>query len=280
MDWSKIKTVLIATFIIINLILGYSLYGTNKTFEKEIPVEKEVFDKVVALLADKNISVDVEMTSYKEYVPLLTVDYESYALEEQADIFLGQSFEIIDDVAILGEHAVKIEKDTALKYFYTMALDSQNDASFESAQNAAESFLRKYDYDYPETPWRVDRQGEFVVVTYKQFHDDFYLDETYMTLEVYDDQVVRFSRKWFQSVLEKKIEKNVLPPSEALFKVIERAYNESVTYGATMIIEKMELGYRLNDNILLSSAKSGDASPYWRITFSDGRIIYIEAEKS
>lgn len=280
MDWSKIKTVLIVTFVIINLILGYSLYGTSKRFEKEVPVEKEVFDKVVALLADKNISVDLEMTSYKPFVPLLTVDYETYILEDEAEKFLGTSYETLDDVAILGEHAVKIDKDTALKYFYTMALDSQNDASFESAQKVAEKFLSKYDYDFPQEAWRIDRQGEFIAVTYKQFHGDYYLDETYMTLEIYDDQVVRFSRKWFQSVLEKNIEKNVLPPSEALFKVIERAYNESITYGATLIIEKMELGYRLNDNILLSSAKSGDASPYWRITFSDGRIIYIEAEKS
>lgn len=279
MDWSKIKTTLIVAFIIINLILGYSLYGTSKRFEKDIPIEKEVFDKVVSLLADKNILVDIEMTTYKDKIPSLTVEYETFTLEEEARNFLGQSYEVIDNVAILGEYAVKVEKDTALKYFYTLALDDQNDASFESAQQVAEDFLSSYNYNFPTKPWRVDRQGEFIAVTYKQFHDDYYLDETYMVLEVYDNQVVRFSRKWFQSVVERNVEKTVLPPSEALFKVIERAYNESITYGATMVIEKMELGYRLDENILFSYIKSDDVFPYWRITFSDGRIIYIEAVK-
>ncbi len=279
MDWSRIKSILIVTFITINLILGYSLYGTSKTFEKEIPVEEKVFNEVVSLLADKNISVAFEMTSYKETVPSLTVDYETYNFEEEAAKFLGENYELMDGVAISGDKAVKVDNNTALKYFYTLPLDDRNDATNESAQLIAEEFLNSYGYQYPENPWRINRQGEFITVTYKQFYEEYYLDETYMTLEIYDNQVVRFSRKWFQSVLKRDIIQYVLPPSEALFKVIERAYNESVTYGATMVIEKMELGYRLDDNILSSTLKSGDVFPYWRIAFSDGRIIYIQAEK-
>ncbi len=279
MDWSKIKTVLIVTFVIINLILGYSLYISTTAYTKELPVEQEVFDEVAALLAERNISVDVTMESYKEYMPSVTVSYETYQLEEDAKKFLDEGYEVLDGFAILGEEAVKVENDTSLKYYYTVPLDEENNATEGSAKEVAVAFLRKYGYDIPETPWRVDQQGEFLVVTYKQFYDGFFLDETYMTLEIYDDQVVRFSRKWFQSVLERDINKEIIPPSEALFKVIERAYNETITYGETMVIEKMELGYRLDDNILFSYIKSGDVFPYWRITFSDGRIIYIEAVK-
>jgi len=279
MDWSKIKTVLIVTFVIINLILGYSLYISTTAYTRELPVEQEVFDEVAALLAERNISVDVTMESYKEYMPSVTVAYETYQLEEDAKKFLDEGYEVIDGFAILGEEAVKVENDTSLKYYYTVPLDEENNATEASAKEVAVAFLSKYGYDIPEAPWRVDQQGEFLVVTYKQFYDEFFLDETYMTLEIYDNEVVRFSRKWFQSVLERDINKEIIPPSEALFKVIERAYNETITYGETMVIEKMELGYRLDDNILFSYIKSGDVFPYWRITFSDGRIIYIEAVK-
>jgi len=279
MDWSKIKTVLIVTFVIINLILGYSLYISTTAYTRELPVEQEVFDEVAALLAERNISVDVTMESYKEYMPSVTVAYETYQLEEDAKKFLDEGYEVIDGFAILGEEAVKVENDTSLKYYYTVPLDEENNATEASAKEVAVAFLSKYGYDIPEAPWRVDQQGEFLVVTYKQFYDGFFLDETYMTLEIYDNEVVRFSRKWFQSVLERDINKEIIPPSEALFKVIERAYNETITYGETMVIEKMELGYRLDDNILFSYIKSGDVFPYWRITFSDGRIIYIEAVK-
>ena len=279
MDWSKIKTVLIVTFVIINLILGYSLYTSTTAYTRELPVEQEVFDEVAALLAERNISVDVTMESYKEYMPSVTVSYETYQLEEDAKKFLDEGYEVIDGFAILGEEAVKVENDTSLKYYYTVPLDEENNATEASAKEVAVAFLSKYGYDIPEAPWRVDQQGEFLVVTYKQFYDEFFLDETYMTLEIYDNEVVRFSRKWFQSVLERDINKEIIPPSEALFKVIERAYNETITYGETMVIEKMELGYRLDDNILFSYIKSGDVFPYWRITFSDGRIIYIEAVK-
>lgn len=279
MDWGKIKTVLIITFIIINLILGYNLYGAKKKFEREIPVEQEVFGKVVTLLADKNISVDVEMESYREFVPSLTVAYQTYSLQEEVTNYLGADFDVIDGVAISGEKAVKIENDTSLKYFYTRPLDAENSATEALAEQVAREFLRDHGYAVPEKPWRIDKQGEFLVVTYKQFYEGYYLDESFMTLEIYDDEVVRFSRKWFESILEKTTNHKVLKPSEALFKVIERAYTETVTYGDTMSIEKMELGYRLEENILLLNLKAGDASPYWRITFSDGRIIYIEGAK-
>lgn len=279
MDWSKIKSVLIITFISINIVLGYSLYGTNQAFKKEVPIEADVYNRVVALLEEKNILVEATIESYKATVPSLTVAYETYTLEEEATKYLGANYDIIDGVAILDEEAVKIENDTAIKYFHTLALDEVNNATEESAQATAEKFLRLNNYAVPENPWRVDQQGEFLVVTYKQFYKGYYLDETYMTLEIYDDTVVRFSRKWFDNVLEKNTPKNVLPPSEALLKVIERAYTETVTYGDQMTIEKMELGYRLDDNILFSYIKSGDVFPYWRITFADGRIIYIEAVK-
>ncbi|MBN2898713.1 MAG: two-component system regulatory protein YycI [Clostridia bacterium] len=279
MDWSKIKTILIVSFIIINLILGYIIYGTQQTFEKKVPVESEVFDQVVALLASKNISVDFDLESYMATVPSLTVSYESYDLNQSADNFLGEGYEVIDGVAILGEEAVKVENDTTLKYFFTTALDDKNDCTLEGAQGIAERFLAQYGYETEDAPWRIDQQGEFLVVTYKQFYKSYYLDEAYMTLAIYDDHVVRFSRKWFQSVAVQNVSRQIVPPSEALFKVIERAYNETVTYGAPIVIEKMELGYRLDDSILFSYIKSGDVFPYWRITFSDGRIIYIEAVK-
>lgn len=279
MDWARIKTILIVSFIMVNLILGYNIYQTRDTYEKAVPVEEAVFDQVVELLASKNISVDFQLDHYMEKVPSLTVSYESYDLEESAKTFLGDDYEIMDGVAILGEKAVKIENDTALKYFYTLPLDDKNDCTEENAVKVAEKFLARYGYESSEAPWRIDQQGEFMVVTYKQFYDAYYLDETYMTLAIYDDEVVRFSRKWFQTVLEQDVARDIVPPSQALFKVIERAYNETITYGAPIVIEKMELGYRLDDSILFSYIKSGDVFPYWRITFSDGRIIYIEAVK-
>lgn len=279
MDWARIKTILIVSFIMVNLILAYNIYQTRNTYDKAVPVEESVFNQVVELLASKNISIDFELDYYMEQVPSLTVSYESYALEESAKTFLGDDYEIMDGVAILGEKAVKIENDTDLKYFYTLPLDEKNDCTEENAVKIAERFLARYGYESSEEPWRIDRQGEFMVVTYKQFYESYYLDETYMTLAIYDDEVVRFSRKWFQTVLEQDVARDIVPPSQALFKVIERAYNETVTYGAPIVIEKMELGYRLDDSILFSYIKSGDVFPYWRITFSDGRIIYIEAVK-
>jgi regulatory protein YycI of two-component signal transduction system YycFG len=279
MDWSRIKSILIITFILINLILGYIIYGTTKTFEKEVLVEQDIFDQVVGLLEEKGIAVGFEMESYKEKVPSMTVSYESYSLDESAKLFLGREYDVIDGVAILEDQAVKVKNDTELKYFQTSPLDDENNCTEESAREVAEAFLKSYGYEVPATPWRINQQGEFLVVTYKQFYESYYLDETYMTLEIYDDQVVRFSRKWFQSVLEQEVERSVLPPSEALFRVIERVYNETTSYEAPLVIEKMELGYRLDDSILFSYVKSGDVFPYWRITFSDGRIIYIEAVK-
>ena len=279
MDWSRIKTILIVSFIIINLILGYIVYGTQKTFEKQVSVETEVFTQVVDLLASKNISVDFELDYYMQMVPSLTVSYESYLLDAWAENFLGDDYEIMDGVALLGEEAVKVENDTTLKYFHTVPLDESNDCTLENAKNIAERFLNQYGFEIETEPWRIDQQGEFIVVTYKQFYESYYLDETYMTLAIYDDDVIRFSRKWFQSVTVQNGSRTIVPPSEALFKVIERAYNETITYGATIVIEKMELGYRLDDSILFSYIKSGDVFPYWRITFSDGRIIYIEAVK-
>jgi regulatory protein YycI of two-component signal transduction system YycFG len=279
MDWSRIKTVLIVSFVIINLILGYNIYQTKEVYAKTVTVESEVFEQVLALLESKNITIDFALESYLERVPSLTVSYESYGLEDSAKKFLGEAYEVIDGVAILGDKAVKVENDTSLKYFYTSPLDEHNDCTEENARVVADNFLREYGYKSDKEPWRIDRQGEFVVVTYKQFYKTFYLDETYMTLAIYDDQVVRFSRKWFQTISEQNVARDIVPPSEALFKVIERAYNETVTYGAPIVIEKMELGYRLDDNILFSYIKSGDVFPYWRITFSDGRIIYIEAVK-
>lgn len=277
MDWSKIKAVLIVVFIIINIALGYSLYSSYKSYDREIPVETEVFENVVKLLSDKNIDVQATVSSYREQLPSMTVEYETYDLEDYASKFLGEKYDVIDGVAISGEKAIKVENRTALKFFHTLVLDEKNDATAESAKVVAERFLTQYGFEFEKEPWRVAQQGEFIAVTYKEFYNGYYLDETYMVLEIYDNEVVRFSRKWFQNVTERDDQNKILPASEALFKVIERAYSESVTYGDRMVIEKMELGYRFDDNILFFNIMSADIYPYWRITFSDGRIIYIGA---
>ncbi len=278
MDWSRIKSILIISLVILNLILFYEIYGENKIDESRL-LERENFKKVSELLLNKSIDVKCEFDSfsYPKKAQLLAIDYEEYKLETLARKFLGLDYDIFEGVAINDDKAVKVIDNIALEYYLTSELDDENDCTEQQAIKISNDFLKRYDYLEGATLLSVTKKGEFFVLKYNQFYDSSYIDETYMIVEIYDDKVVKFARKWIENVTRKNVSVEVVPPSLALYRVIEDIDNRKAD--VTSVITKMELGYRLEDDIIFSKIKSGDVFPYWRITFSDDKIIYVEAFK-
>jgi len=283
MDWKTIKNIMIISLIFLNLFLGYNIYFSVNRFARTTSVETEIYKKVLNVLEDRNIFVNVELDSYQSMVSSVSLEYESYGKDVTENFFGNYQYEDLGNIFIDEKSFIRITDNVELQWFMIDPGNEQNYTTSINAEKIADEFLRDHGYYSDDMVlWKIYFNKGNVVVEYRQEYDGFFLDPSYMTLEINNSNVVSFSRKWFSRVSEDTMTmRKVISPSEALFKLIESDEISEMTLGRNekILVEKIELGYKLDDSIFFSSIMAGDALPYWRISFGNDDVIYIEAIK-
>lgn len=282
MDWKTIKNIMIIALIFLNLFLGYNIYSSGNRFARITPVETEIYKKVINVLEDRNVIVNVDLQAYQSMVPSISVEYESYDNQVAEKFFGSGMYEDLDNIFIGGSSFIRVTDNIELEWFMIDIGDEQNYTTSINAEKIANEFLKKYGYYSDDMVlWKIYFNKGNVVVEYRQEYKGFFVDPSYMTIEINNSDVVSFSRKWFSSITEDDVIRKVISPSEALFKIIENDELSSLMTGRNekVIVEKVELGYKLDDSIFFSSIMAGDALPYWRIGLGNDQVIYVEAIK-
>ena len=283
MDWKTIKNIMIIALVFLNLFLGYNIYFSGNRFAKTTSVETEIYKKVLNVLEDRNIFVNVEMDFYQSMLSSVSLEYEYYDESIAKIFFNSDQYEDLGNIFIDEKSFIRITDNTEIQWFLIDPGDEQNYTTSINAEKIANEFLKNHEYYSDDMVlWKIYFNKGNVVVEYRQEYDGLFLDPSYMVLEINNSNVVSFSRKWFKEVSEDPaVMRKGISPSEALFKLIESNQVSQMELGRNekILVEKVELGYKLDDSIFFSSIMSGDALPYWRIGLGNGEVIYVEAIK-
>lgn len=137
MNWSRAKTILICSFLLLNMILGFQLWSTNRSNQTEIASDTSgTVEELNRALRSKNIRLTGELPTEQLKLKVITVKYddsikpgEQRALKSPINMSL-----------LLGKGASKeIQAQSEIPHFSLYQLDST------MSKNGAYVFTQLYD---------------------------------------------------------------------------------------------------------------------------------------
>lgn len=278
MDWQKTKSILILALVATNLILIFNIWGSKSLFADKPNVDSDEWKKVIELIREKSVHYNGGSVLAPEMLKGIKLEYQMYDAEDIAYRLLGNYTE--DTGRYKSADGSEVTLELGNKLIYTAkakpGIGERKPLTDEAAKQLSEAFLAKAMLISSDAKlWDITREGNLTSVIYRQYEDKLFLDDAYMTITLKGNEVVRFERKWFNSSFALDYERQIIHPAKALYRAADQILESGET--KPVIIEKLELGYRLDSTSLVTSVKSGEASPYWRVLTKTGNVYYIEA---
>lgn len=160
MEWGRAKTILICTFLLLNVLLGYQLFVQNMEFPGSYFGMSALREDMNKVLESKNIQVNDDIPSE---TPHLRVTLELPSLpSEEADLTF-QSLQEPFDVSLLGRNRISSELSAQIEDFSEYAYDAASSTHSER-------------------------------VYYQLFEEEWPMFEVNLRLYVEDDQVVGYTQ--------------------------------------------------------------------------------------
>lgn len=279
MDWIKSKSIVILALLLTNFILLFNVLESRYTFNTKAVNEDAQWEQVKAIVKDKNVHLASDEITYREELVGVRLEYQVYESEQIATNLLGSHDLALGKYTNLKGDQMTLENGNKLMYAKSIQNPETNLIDGNMAKTKADQFLNDMQFSSADMKFWDLRQGEGITtVIYRQYYEGLFLDDAYMAVTFKGNQVSTFERKWFNPPEKLSYVRKIIKPSQALFLaadlVRERAKNDE-----EVVIEALELGYRLDSSSLVSSVKAGEASPYWRVLMENGQVIYIEAQE-
>lgn len=282
MDWSKARDNLIWALIVTNLILGIYVamdYMTNPYTSKSV----EDTESVLKLLNESKIYIPKLIKVRKDQLKDIVLEYDSYDIEDVGLKFFGGDFIIDGNTAAKRNEKIYLTNKNELLYVKDVDKKPFGYVGEDGAKEIGYNFINNLAFDDNVEFWdyKVDDEGEKVI--FKEIYKDSFIEDANMTIVIYDGEVIGFKRKWLIVKEEKDTNKEIVPVSKALYKFMVQKNISDPERKNPIVIEDVDLGYRLNtsvfssSNIIVTSIVSGEANVYWRIKTSDGKAYFIGA---
>ncbi|MTI46244.1 hypothetical protein [Sporosalibacterium faouarense] len=281
MDWSKAKNILIVAFIITNLILAYVLIDNRAS---ETTMDEKFINNVKEklLVKDIHISPDIQIPLGKPSLSKLNVEYQVYSPTEIAEAFLGDynyNTSITKDSYVYKKNnqVLTISHDNK-KIVYVNNNDESDivtspDLSEKRVHFLIEVFLNEKgfaDDDFKLINYNFDKMP--YTLEYVKVYKGIYVEKTWMKIEIDKSGVRKFERMWIDiDGVDTKVSINSAP--NALLTLLSKEDISEKT------ISDMSLCYYLDseekDNLDSEKIIAGQATPAWRIEFSDGTKEFL-----
>lgn len=248
MDWSKIKTIFILTFLILDVYLLFQFMKIRDANKYEIVTETKFEEKLEA-----------DEIRYKE---LPKAPIEDQYLSAKPKMFTKEDTEKLkEQSALLKEPGttlqVKLDKPIALN------------TKFEAAELT--SFVRDnvlYGEQYQF--WKKNDKKNTII--YFQHYENMTLYENLsgmITFQIDErNQIVSYEQTYLEDIEKMTDKEEILPPLKALETLHQKGVLKSKSK-----ITKVELGY----STLIQLAASQALAPTWRFVVDDNESLYVNA---
>lgn len=279
MDWSKAKTILIVSFIVVNVLLILALMGTNETIETL--VSEEFVEDSTRLLSNKNIIVATNIPREIPSLESLIVEYETFKTHELNDKF----FHNTGRVSIIAEGFVEINNDKEkLTILNNKHLIYESDELGKSqvleddgdALDIAMGFLEGLKYDTRDMKLSHIKQSDGrYYLEFSKIYNEKFLESSFTNIELDNTGVKRFRRLWLNVIDVREIPLFISSAPKSILELLSM----NQVYGKT--VKDISLSYYFDpekhhyiQNPL--DAQQGKTIPAWRIQFEDGYKVFID----
>jgi regulatory protein YycI of two-component signal transduction system YycFG len=248
MDWSKIKTIFIITFLILDVYLLFQFMKTRDANKYEIITEATIEEKLKA-----------DEIKYDE-LPKATIKDQYLSAKPKM-------FSKSDLAKLKGQTGVL--KDPGTTIYVTLEKPIQFSGKFEPIELTPfikENILYGEHYQF----WLKDDKNS--TITYFQKYENMPLYENISGKITFffdsKNQIVSYEQTYLEDIETLTAEEEILPP----LKAIETLHQKGVLKPKSEIT-KIELGY----STLLQLAASQALAPTWRFVVDDKESLFVNA---
>ena len=279
MDWSKAKTILIISFIVVNILLVLALINTNEDIEAY--VSENFVEDSIRLLSNKDISVSTEIPREIPSLPSLIVEYETFNTSEVNERF----FDGNGKISIKDDGFIEIQNDDEkltvlnsklLIYESNKTDDSKALYSNDDAIEIATNYLSDLEYDTSDMKLSHIKQADSrYYLEFSKIYNDKYLESSFTNIQLDDTGVRKFERQWLNviEVGDTPIFISSAPKSILGLLSMNQVYGKTVKdISLSYYFEPEKHDYIQNP----LEAKQGKTIPAWRIQFEDGYKVFID----
>jgi len=247
MDWSKIKTIFIITFLILDVYLLFQFLQIRDANKYELVTEASFEEK---LKADEI-----------KYVELPKAPIKNQYLSAKPKIFKKADLEKLKGKATI------LNEGTAIQ----LVLDKpyQLSSKFQPA-DLADLLKEKVLYGDHYQFW--DKNNKRNTITYFQQYDNFPLYQDINGMITFqlntDNQIVSYQQTYLEGMEKLTAKEEILPP----LKAIETLHQKGILKPKSNIT-KIELGY----STLIQLTASQVLAPTWRFVVNDKESLFVNA---
>ena len=247
MDWSKIKTIFIVTFLILDVYLFYQFVKIRDANKYELITETSFEDK---LKADEIQYVELPKTPIKDQY--ISAKPRAFTKEE---------------IAKLKGQTIYLKDATTLES--TLEKPIQLNSKFEEASMSS---LLKENVLYSEHYVFWEKNDKKNTITYlQQYEGDTFYNNLRGMITFYfnkDNQIFAYEQTYLEGIEKLTAKQEILPP----LKAIETLYQKGMLKPKSKIT-KVELGYAT----LIQLAASQVMAPTWHIVVDNKQDLFVNA---
>ncbi|MEH7123477.1 two-component system regulatory protein YycI [Bacillus sp. JJ1532] len=250
MDWSRIKTIFILTFLVLDIYLMYEFFKLNDSSQYEYSTETS-FEK--RLKADEI-----------EYVELPKNYAKDTYLSAKPKNFNNDEIESLERTKLKGQR-LQVNTGNVLKF----VLDKPYELSDKLDTAEINSFV-KNNVLYGDQ-YRFWKKEENAITYYQQFDDKVFYHNMSGELTIYlneENDIVTYQQSMLEEIEELSEEQKIIQP----LKAIETLY-ENGSLKPKSKITNVELGY-FN---FVQTSTSQVLTPAWRFVINDKEDVFVHA---
>lgn len=249
MDWSKIKTIFIITFFILDVFLGYQFIQKRSSNQIDIALEMSIEDQL------KQDEITYNELPKKEITENYISGKQKKFTTEETDVLDNQTVIILDSTFL---------KSTLNK---PLSLPESN-FEFRINQFLKEEVISGESYKL----WSFDVETR-TFYYFQQYKNKTIYNNFGAMIMVHlneDNQIVSYEQTMLDDIEEYQREEDIIPAIKALEILYKK---DLLTPGSH--VTKVELGY--SGLFLFNTSKTNVLTPAWRIVVDDKEDFYVNA---
>ena len=277
MDWKRIKSILIMALIVINGLLGWTLYQ-----EKSAP-KVDTIDRaqVISLLEDKSVTIDPNLLETNTDIENITLAIETYDQDFVKSIFDNHNdYEDKDIYSTLTDTTQNNEVIYETDYKVLTPTYLSDEAILEQSYALIEELNISIDDVFVKD---IGHTGKKTIIEFGQKYNGFVIRDAYMIIKYNNENLLSFKRAWYDVVGTKTTQITFSSQEYALYEFIGQLYDRFPNRERALDIESFQLVYQLRLETgkvdYNELAEKGDPSIFWEIVTSDGESYLIEANR-
>lgn len=250
MDWNRIKTIFILTFLVLDIYLMYEFFKLTDSSQYEYSTETS-FEK--RLKADEI-----------EYIELPKNYVKDTYLSAKPKSFNMDTLEALEKIKLKGQ-GLQVNTGTVLKF----VLDKPYELSDKFDTSDVNSFVKNNVLFGDQ--YRFWKKEENTITYYQQFDDKIFYHNISGELTIYlneENDIVSYKQSMLEDIEELSEEEKIIQP----LKAIETLY-ENGSIRPKSKITKVELGYFT----FVQTSTSQVLTPAWRFVINENEDVFVHA---